>query len=555
MIKVTLVIDPKIEFDLLKKFLAHCSRSLSGTAAFDSRMSRVLRASVVTVTAAALVALPLGVSVAGVPSEPAAVSISCEGTETNSIVTISFGSGARPRHTTTQGDVIVEFGGAYKSNSTLTDKACSRPLKAVRTGFSTLVLRFDERSELSVTSSPSSLQISALSPADEPRAALAEAKARVLFELGEKQDAIQILNDELSRDPANSLLLSSRGSYEARIGDAHRALRTLSDLEAKGVSDIDYGLLMELRDPYSSVIGGSFESIDGGSAFEEQIYTLFTQAPVSNETVPGVLYGSAEFNHSSLENLRSPTGEIVNKTRNQERYTLEYRHPLERDDLQFGVRGNEENFGAHFRLDLRAEEAGTFIRAQVNEPNWEYSSSIAFDGVKHAAGVGHQMRLSPQLRVGGEVSQNFFELDSVTDAAKSLSANANVGWLLATDPASFELVYALDADYFYDVTERSFASGESYKVFSIQSTEYHSLTLNAVKTLRPASRDRRPIELYGVGGVAYDRLGETAPLIGAGLRGGQARGLSGQVEIGRTFTTVGNSDTQTRVLASAVWRF
>ena len=349
-------------------------------------------------------------------------------------------------------------------------------------------------------------------------------------------------------------------SYRSALGDRRAAVAILDTLaRANPEANSEDAAYQELSNPYQTAPIASYEYINGGSSLFENkskigLTTAATLKQDGSALPVDMITATAENNHAHFKGIQDTHGKDVDTDVTTQRYAFMFVHPFTKDEIEYGVTGSEYTLGGHVNFESRDLTGSYQVKGQFNEPNWDYGSTVAFDGRKTALAISRQERISSRLRLSAETGDSVFSLKSVDDAAQDFTVKGLASYLLIPGDLPVELSYGFNGDYFYKKTFSTARNGKKYGIFSAESTEFHALNVGITKTIsQESSNTIRPISISAFGGYAYDRLGSGAPQGGVRVRGGWWRGPEFFFEVARSFSTIGASESQTRALASCIW--
>jgi hypothetical protein len=486
------------------------------------------------------------------------IQITCDKSGDDSVLVISHPGRKKATPSMARGRSLVEFEKPISLPSPSALAPCAEMGFGVTGSLRSVSIAWPAGTTVQVDTLPDSLRLTAHKIEEDSGRSeldLALTRADVLFHTDGPAAALDALGPLSERYSTDTEFVRAYGSYQAAAGESVAATRSLSQWanETPDTASTD-PLWLDLTSPYTNAALGSFELLDGGSAQKERRSRFLIRGRAGDAYPATMLEADARIDNADFHDIRSPSGAVVDRSVQLENYRLNARAPFAHGTNELGFAFSDYSFGGHFQLENEDSTGRTNARLQINEPNWEYASSVAFRGTKSTVSAARSANLLPSVRGSAGLGGNIFSLDGASDAAKSLSVDASLAYTLLPGATQIDLVYILDADYFADFEKVTGPDGERHKMFSAQSSEYHSLGLAAAWQVAPQSSTLRQTRLAGVAGYAFDRLGEPSPQLGCVLEGGWWKGPALRTELNRSFSNTGISDTQTRIYVELVWR-
>jgi len=449
---------------------------------------------------------------------------------------------------------VIRFDRGFRPVAESPLDKCGWMIKGVQLGFNTVLVSAAKGSTVQALKSGRTYTIQ-ITPGPElsPEQGTEDrnlmlARARVLFEEGQRAEALILLQQAIEKYPNDAETLYTLGNYESSSGQYRSALRHLNAW-AKIRPDLAAGdpLLNELAMPYWKTLGGGFEYYDGGDSFKERLYRLGFRAPIGIGLPTTMLGFQAETNDASFDDLRNPGGVVQDYSFDRQRYQVQVAHPFVDDEVRVTVRGAEYATGGGVDYEQVDTSGHTNLGVHVNEPDWEYASSLAFKGARDSVAISRDQSLADRFLGQLGLGVNRYSLKGASDAATSMRLSGRLDYVLVKDLPYVALSYRLFGDYFVDRDERGEGAAR-YHPFTAQSNEFHTVTLGVSQRVGAQTLKATRASIFAFGGYAANRLGEGAPEVGAGVRAGGLSGVDFKVEVGRSFSTVSDADAQTRII-------
>jgi hypothetical protein len=175
---------------------------------------------------------------------------------------------------------------------------------------------------------------------------------------------------------------------------------------------------------------------------------------------------------------------------------------------------NTVGVGANYGL-LDSMGISTF-GAEYNRPNWEYTALVVDEGTRDSLYVSRTHIITPRLVALGKLSLNRYNVEDIDDVARSGGVEFNVDYTLPQrytrnylgENSLVKLDYIFNAEYSFDVTERTDPLIGDYTPLALQHYEIQTVEIVVQKKLF------NTLNLQAHGGYAADRFGGSGPVLG-----------------------------------------
>lgn len=375
------------------------------------------------------------------------------------------------------------------------------------------------------------------------------AKARLAIEEGSESEGISMFDALLTKDPMNQDLLLSAASAKASLGRKREALSLLD--RAAELGSLDHAtesfrevLLREQR-PF-----GRFEMDlrNSGSSAKQYIERFSAEASLPFFPSLPLKFGLiSELNHANFEDIQRVDSSIrdFKGTRNRNQLYLRYLFQ-EQHELSVSAYQEEFLFGGGLKYQHQWNRATSSISADLHQANWDYIGAVADYGVRDRIRLSQDFNLEPCFFSLSTSSQRY-SLKEISGIEYSQSLGMLAKYVILNDKIILDFKYLVQAEY--GITERNKASpgGWEYNPLPFNSFEYHVMNITS------AYRISANLEVGAFGGYAYNRLGESAPNIGAFLDYHVGVDLSAHLQVERSFSTAGADSTEDRLFCSLTW--
>lgn len=463
----------------------------------------------------------------------------------------------------TNREILFHFDPAvHETFNTKIPSECAGFVGALVNGYDTLLFQVPSDKKISELKNHDGFVVTYRSDSpqaitDTERASLNIAQAYLLFDENAVDESFTLLEERLKKS-RDADTLSAYGSNEIARGRIRSGLKYLKEAIAVDPTRKDIALLQKSAEKkLAPEVHASTEYIDGDKSFSEWQSTVSAKLLTDQTNIAGdYLEGEVSYNRARFRGLRFLNGDIDDVHANQERVRVSYGHPLQDEQEVVGsIYGSSETAGAGADYISRDRHGAWKGALHVQEVNWEYASTIAFDGTKDLVEVGREQFINSQLFGSVETAYQRYSLNDRSNIADSVALRGNLQYALLKAIPSITLSYRLDAEYFLDQKDMIDSFNQSYQMLGADSREFHvvSLGLNNSFTDFPVSDVKTDLGIFG--GYGFNRLGDEAPEIGAVLLIDNPRGPEIRSDIGKTFSTVKDNSTQTRVNFVLIWQY
>lgn len=328
-------------------------------------------------------------------------------------------------------------------------------------------------------------------------------RARIELENGEQYAASKRLNKLLPNYPQDSQLLGFTANAENYVGRWQRALKLLRQAETISPDNEDIAILKrDIEREHAQHVKLDHEWRALGD-HDEQVTTLSGFATVADGMDIGAVIQNNQVDSASLRRADGRIGEFSDSKQRGElfgRYVDD-----EGTAYKLSLFANNDTLGLGGYVDFINRLGISGVAVELRRPYWEFVEGVLDDATRDRLEIHHVARIDRQITVEANASVNRYNVDVDNDVATSAGFAATVGYQFMDDPL-MSVLYGLDAEYELDHSERTDATGASYRPFPFRSREVHSLAL--------AGRYDFTEETYAeyMAGYAFDRLGGNGPV-------------------------------------------